>query len=472
MDITKMTGGETPPNTDRTPAVEYTAQVASPVVNGEAKLTIGENGLLINTTFDAAELPFTDMTSVSFSDYTVTIGTLDGNFVFSRMGAWTQPFYGALFDAYNEAVKKALFIKGLPLVTARAEYRFEEGGKVITGTAPAFVYVDCVCVLPSDTGARRIPLCFLTGMKKGDYELMFEISGDSYTLRKMGYDTDPFTAAVEKQLRAMREKTLTIVRELDASLTPAQATAITRQMPHGAAALIGQLNETAPSFFARLENKLRDSRAAESYKAFCELCDPSRIYIGFKKDETPDGSGGIAETPGGPAGGLTETIGAILGDSGGAADTAVDAYMLWFIVPSPDGKSCAVEFAGDKNDAAATFVYSFDCDFPTFARRLNMALEAINFKREVISLTDGELLKPEYSHYRMAVQRNAALKLVRASIIGRVIHNGSWRQKLTELWSGAAAKTSPEIKPERFCTSCGAVNQPGARFCGKCGAAQ
>ena len=470
MDLSSIIGGK-PPKKDDEPALEYSAQLTSPLISGAVKLVIGEAGLFITALFDAAELSYADMNALEFADYAVTIRTQDGSFMFSRMGNWSRPFYDALCRKYNKAVRQALFIEGSPIMTAHSEYQCIENSHTIGGAAPTMIYENCICVLPPDTGARRIPLCFLTGMDKGDYELSLKLSDDKYAFHRMGYDTDPFITAVEKQMRALREKTLATVRELDPSLSPAQASAVSKLMPHGAAAAMGRLNAVAPSFVSMLEAKLSGSRAAISYNTFKALCDPARIYVGFKESapfSSESEGGGLAEALSGLAG-----VANLFGALAGGGETAVkDPYMLWLIVPSPDGNACAVEFAGDQDDAAATFVYRFDGDFDSFARKLNMALEAISFKREVIQLSDAELMKPKYAHYRMAVQRNVALQLVRAGFVGRVIHSGAWQRKLEELWgAGSAAKTPPEAPSSgRFCTSCGAVIQPDVRFCGQCGA--
>ena len=468
MDLSSLTGGKQP-QSDKTPAHEYTAQVESPVINGEVKLVMDADGLRMTALFDTADITFIDMSALEFADYTVLIQTADGSFAFSRMGKWAQPFYGALCDAYNKAVMKALFLKGEPILTARGEYMYGENGHTCNGVAPMMIYEDCLCVLPPDMGARRIPLCFLTGMDKGDFELTLRLAEDKYTFRKLGYNTEPFVNTVEKRLRALRDKTLATVRELDTSLSTQQASAISRLIPEGAAAAMGQLAAAAPSFVSMLEARLAAGRAAESYKAFQELCDPKQIYIGFKKNAATDNesdSGGIMDNLSGLLGGL------LGGDQATELGTVRDPYMLWMIAPSPSGSACAVEFAGDVDDAAATFIYRFDGDFDSFARQLNIALEAIGFKREVIRLTDEELRRSEYSHYLMATQRNAALQLIRSSFVGRVIHNGAWRQKLEELWSAPAAVTAnaEADSPKQFCTFCGEKLQQDVRFCGQCGA--
>jgi hypothetical protein len=146
------------------------------------------------------------------------------------------------------------------------------------------------------------------------------------------------------------------------------------------------------------------------------------------------------------------------------------------IAPSPDGQYAAVEFA---EADSATFVYRTGGNFTAFARQINRALEAIDWRREVIRLTDAELRKPENADCYMAAKRTAALQFVRANFAGRVIHSSpeAWKRKLTEMWSGTQAapaesvpaQTKPPQTGAKFCGGCGAAIAPGVKFCGGCG---
>jgi hypothetical protein len=452
MDISSLTGGGVAgPTPEPEPAFEYTAQAASPFVSGEVKLAIGERALSFTALFGAAEIPFAGVNALLLADYAVTVRADSGDHVFSRMGNWCQPFYDALVDAYNKAVLRALFVSGDPVLTAKGSYRYEEveagGNRIATyGAAPVQVYENSVTCLPPDLGARRVPLCFVVGLDPGDYELTLRLgTGESYTFAKLGYDTASFAAAVEKQIRALRKKSLAAVKELDSALTVTQASQLAGLMPEGAAAPIGQLAGIAPSFAAALESKIAETRAAESYAVFRELGDPAQIYVGFRKNElSAEGAdgGGLLSVLGGAlsGGGLGEALSGLLGGepvaAGEEAELPVpDPYLLWLIAPSPDGRFAVVEFA---EADSATIVYRTGGDFHAFARQLNRALEAIDFKREVIRLTDEELRKPENADYYMAAKRTAALQFVRAHFAGRVIHSNpeAWKRNLLAYFGG------------------------------------
>jgi hypothetical protein len=423
MDLSSIQDGNAPEQEEK-PTIEYSAQATSPIANGEAKLTIGENSFIAATLFDTVELAFAEINTLSFSDYLVTVEADSGTYVFSRMGQWAQSFYDALCDAYSKALLRSLFIKGEPIVTARGDYSYTEKGIDYLGTAAVHVYENNVTALPSDLSARRVPLCFVTGMNKGDYELTLSLdTGESYSYRKLGYATTTLTSAVEKQIRALRERSLLAAKEIEPSLSTVEASQIAKLMPQGAALRFGQIAEISPSFVTALEKKLANTRAAEYYEAFKELSDPMQIHIGFRKNETAAKQTSADDDAPAPSLGPA---------SSPAPNPSPDPYLLWLIAPSPDGQYAAVEFA---EADSATFVYRTGGNFSDFARQLNRALEAIDFKREVIRMSDEEIRRPENADYYMASKRTVSLQLVRSSFVARIVHTSleAWKRKLTEI---------------------------------------
>jgi len=446
--------------TEKTPAVEYSATAASSLINGEVKLSISERGLLIAAILDATELPFVEINELRFENYNVVVVADCGAFVFTRMGQWAERFYGELCAAYNEAVLRSLFIKGKPLVTAKGDYHYLEGGAGSSGQAPFFAYDNCVALLPPNLGARRIPLCFMHALDKGNFTLTLSLdTQESYTLAKLGYDTDPFEKCLEAQLRSLQEKAIILAKEIDPGLSSVQSTQIAKLTLEGKAAPLGALLAIAPSFVEALELEIAKTRAAEYYQAFKELCSPEGIWIGFRNnpaaaDSEGEPEGGLAGMFGGAGGNPLAALGGAggnplaalgglaqasdageLSDSGDASESEPepDKYLFFFIVPSPDGKFATIEFS---EADSATFVYRTNNDFESFAQQLNRALEAISFKREVIRLSDEELAQPGNADYFMAAKRTASLQFVRGHFVGRAIHASptAWKKKLLELW--------------------------------------
>lgn len=382
--------------------MDYSAQASSPLVNGDVKLMIDQDGLTVSGLFDVIDLPFADVTKLSLDGYVVTLETDAGVFALSRLGNWCQPFYDALCDAYNQAVLRALFVGGVPVLAGRGDYRFGEAGAALSGVAPVQVYEDCVVTLPPSLDARRVPLCFVTGLQQGDFQVTLGLDdGETYTYAKLGYDTEPFVQAISAGIRALRDKSLAMATEVDPSLTPAQGSQIAQLLPAGVAAPMGRLMAAAPSFGAALEARIAAGPAAQSYPVLAQMTDAASVWVGIKPGDT------------------------------------TDDYLLWLIAPSSDKQFAVVEFA---QDDAATFVYRTGGDFDGFAGRLNRALEAIAFHREAIWMTDDDLALAKNAAYRMAVRRTAALQFVRANYVGRAIHSGdqAWQAKLAQLMGGQA----------------------------------
>jgi hypothetical protein len=457
------------------PSVQYTAQATSPIVNGDVKLTVDKDAFIATGVLDAAELSYAIVNSIEFEDYVVTVKTDEGDYVFSRMGNEAQPFYDTLCEAYNNAVLRAFFVSGSPAVKAAGDYRFTEEGAAPSGSkAPVYVYENCIVSLPPNFNARRIPLCFVSGFEKSSLELTLKLNtGENYTFAKMGYETDPFTDALEKNMRTLREKTIETVKDIDPTLNVAQTSQITKLIPEGASAQMGQLASTAPSFAAAVEAKIAQTRAADTYNAFKELCDPAQIWVGFKKNDAPFEEKKKSSVTSAITGAISGVASAL---DGGSSDEEKDPYLFWMVAPSPDGQYAAVEFAVQEGESAATFVYRTNGDFPKAAAQLNRALEATSFKREVIRLSEEELRKPENADYYMAAKRTASLQYIRTNFVGRVIHSNpeTWKNKLTEMWGGSTQPKASGEQPtaasqNKFCNNCGAKLQPGVKFCGDCG---
>jgi len=89
---------------------------------------------------------------------------------------------------------------------------------------------------------------------------------------------------------------------------------------------------------------------------------------------------------------------------------------------------CAVELFTEEN--TATYLYRFTESKEQFLLNLDEAMEAVGINREIIYLSQEQL--NERPLYRMAVERSAAVSFLRSKAIGRLIHNESHEQRLSE----------------------------------------
>jgi len=415
--------------------MEYKASVTSPLISGEVTINMKNTGFSVSSMLDTAEIFFYDINAVRTADYKVFVLTDSGKFIFEKMGQWCEPFYQTLRDAYQAEMRKALFISSTPVVTLRGEFTFIEKSKgldeeddkpVYAGTADIEVYDNAICFLTGDTNSRRVPLCFLNDIKKESYgwfEFILD-NGDRYSCSKLGYETAPFEKAISDGLKSLREKSSELIKEIEPNLNTMQLNQISKKMIEGAAASISTLTEIAPELVAGIEKHIAaGSRIADTFDSLKSNSDSSKMYVGIKKE--------YAVVSGQSSAGLNEMTAA---DAETAADAVTEAetLMFWLIAPSPKGNICAVEFVGGDDSAAATFIYKFNGDFENFAVNLNYALEAIEFKRNVIRIPASELRKPDNAHYALAVKVNSSLNFVRECFQDRIIHSSpeSWEEKL------------------------------------------
>jgi len=371
---------------------EYAAQVESASLTGEVTLSIDQAGLNINSLFQPGFIAFADIVAISRPDYRVIIVTDSDRFTVSQLGSQRDGFYLALTEAFNAKVRQALFVAPPPSLRATGDFAYGEAGAEVQGQATVELYDDCLALLPPDDRARRVPLVFANGLRVEPFGLTIGLDGgDWYRVGRLGRDADALAAGVKQQLVAHRQRSVEAVRQLDGSVTAQQAAAIAARMPPGVAVPVGELMALAPSYVAAIEAHIADSRAAQTYAWFKTVCQPSDICVGWKK----------------------------------APADSEQSDIWWLIAPSATASVAAVEWvlAEEETDAAATYFYTVVGERADFVRRLNRAMEAIDFHRQVVSLPADQLSRPEYDYYAMAVKRTAALRFMRDNLAGRVIHS-------------------------------------------------
>ena len=464
-----------------TPKTEFEGFVDCPLFSEEAKLTLDKEGLLIAARFDQLPVPYGEIAAFSLADNRVEIQTAACTVTASRMGQNAEWLYQKLYRAYNDAVLEALLVEGKHDFEAQGAYMAEENGKTRQGPAILRLYEDCLCLLPPDEHARRVPLCFLTGMEKSGYALTLTLStGERYTLQKLGRELDNLERLLTAGLRSLRERTLVWHKELAPGLGSMQGAVAAKLMPLGTAAMLTKLSAAAPPLSAALEERIGDSRMAQTYPWLRDLCGGQGLYVGAlpppkKQEEGQPAMAGPAAMPGLPTMPPQQSAEPTTEQPEGPEKPKP---ILWAIAPDRERRVAAVELALADDEAAATYLYRVDDEWEPFAHIIDRALEAAHFQREAILLPDEELNAPAHLAQAMLVRRTPALALLRSHFAGRAIHSSPdrWRRDI-EKYRTAAPRPTPQSAPTpattpKFCTNCGATLTPDAKFCGQCGSPQ
>lgn len=452
---------------------EFEGFVECPLFSEEAKITVEPDGLLIAARFDQLPISYGEIRAFALADSRVELQTAAGTVAFPRMGQNAQWLYEKLYTAYNQAVGKALLVEGNPGFEARGDYSAEENGMTRQGHGVIRLYEDCLLLLPPDENARRIPLCFLTGMEKCSFSLALSLStGERYTLRGLGRELDNLERLLTGNLRALRERTMAFHKELAPNLSSMQAAMAAKLMPLGRLAELKELSSAAPPLASALEDKIKESRMAQTYPWLYDLCGGAGLAVGvLPPPKEPED----AQTTPAVTSGMTPTqMETPTEQPAGEAEPEEPKPILWVIAPDRERRVAAVELALADDEAAATYLYRAEGAWEPFARQIGRALEATGFRREVILLPEEALNTPEHLEEAMLVKRTPALGLLRSRFAGRAIHSspGRWKADIEKCRAAILGGDPPmeSTQQAKFCTNCGAKLTLDVKFCGQCGA--
>lgn len=443
----------------RPPLAEFEGYAECSLFLEDVKISLTENEVVISALFDHLILPYSEITSFTFENNRVSVQTEELSVCFSRMGQQAEWLYDKLSVAYNDAVLKALKVSGECLFEADASFALKENGAELSENGKIHLYEDCICLLPSNENARRIPLCFVKSMKKGDYSVTLILSErEQYTISKMGRELDYFEHLFVQSMRKLQDKTAAWHRELAPNLRTLQLSASAKLMPYSTAASLKELMQSAPELAKALQAEIKRSRIAKTFPWLKALSVDDSLAIGAKPAPLKEEG---EELP-------AEEV----SDESAETETKEEPTpILWVAAPDKEKRIVAVELALADNESAATYLYRISGEWKDFSMQIDRALEATSFERELITISEEKLCLPEKAQVRILIRRTPSLQLLRKCFMGKAIHSSQERWiKDIKKHSEKEPKTKGDVITEnRFCTNCGSKLNGGMRFCGQCG---
>ena len=177
-----------------------------------AELAVEKEGLRLGSRF----LDYADVAKLCPLNHRVLVDTLAGESIeISMLGFSYDGFWEELTRCYGERSLEALFVAEEQLMLCEGEY--ELPGE--TGRAAVALYPDSVCILPATCRALRVPLCYTKEIALTGYRIQITmVSGASYAVGKMGYDTKPFFERLSKAADATKKERAELLAA--APLTP------------------------------------------------------------------------------------------------------------------------------------------------------------------------------------------------------------------------------------------------------------
>lgn len=160
----------------------------------EARASIeGESVVFAEEGLGSSAVSFADIMDLRLLNYRLHIHLRDGEVVVSKLGHQTEEFFEKLWQAYAAMSERSLFVESALVMSCEGDYSYDEPEAQAASIAKLTLYRDCLCIVPHDAGARRVPLCFSDEPAREGFALSLQLdTGERYRIARLGGNTDPF----------------------------------------------------------------------------------------------------------------------------------------------------------------------------------------------------------------------------------------------------------------------------------------
>ena len=198
----------------------YACVVSLPDGEFEAQAVIAEDAIILQgASGQRGIVPFVDIMDMRLLNYHLHLSLHDCETVISQLGYQTEEFFEKLWQAYAAKSRESLFISSDFIMDCEGDYSYEEPGIQRSSIAKLELYSDCLCIIPHDVGARRVPLCFATLPVREGFALSLQLdTGETYRIARLGGKTDPFFTRLVNSRAASIARWQASHRELEGNL--------------------------------------------------------------------------------------------------------------------------------------------------------------------------------------------------------------------------------------------------------------
>ena len=184
-----------------------------------AKCAIGRESLGITAGKMIWNINYADLKDFRLINYHLFLMTSSGEMKLSELGRDTESFFEKLWSAYMSRSMEALFAEGTSLYNGEGDYAFTEQHVSQHGIAKVELLPDALCLCPHDHFARRIPLCFALEPVEENFGITLTLdTGDTYTIRRIGRDTQTVLEKMCKLRKEVSKKWQQAHQDLDSHL--------------------------------------------------------------------------------------------------------------------------------------------------------------------------------------------------------------------------------------------------------------
>jgi len=380
------------------------------IESGQAKFVLDEEKLSIfSESGKATSLPLRDVSDFFVEDYKIHLLLPNGGkVIIAQLGYQYEDFVRILTNLRHEIIQKELLLKeGIRKSGFEGEYDYQSEGKRHHGKTKVEICDTGLILKPEQGDLIRIPYSEIREISEKDYKIFITTQATSLELSLFGEKFNSLSSELKQALAELSLRTQELLKEFLPELDPLTVKKAAELLKDGKAVSKTELDKVSPKIWSELEKELNKIDILESYNYLKSLSKTEEVFIGIKRD--------------------------LMGDLTGE--------YIWFLMPisSQKGENFFVMEAGSTIEGGGKATYLFKMpageDTGSLVQKFNSCMLAINFRREPIYLKDEDLEKPDYSKYKIAVNKIPELKLLRQLFAGRVIHTSpeNWKENINKL---------------------------------------
>jgi hypothetical protein len=369
-----------------------------------------------------------DMSSIDEGEFRISVQLRSGDsLMLFNIGRGFEDFARELFRSANELeLRDLLMDEKLLKQGVKCDYALTNAGlKRELGKCEARLYQTAMVIMPEHGGLYRARFVDVVSTEVKDYRLSVLMeNGDILEFAKLGRELDPLRKGILENAADLSEQVQRMIKDAYPGADAGGVVAAARLMKEGRPAGKRELEGACPGLWQGLEGKVASSGISQEYAHLAELARKDGVRIGMKR--------------------------ALHAEN---VEKAEDYVFVLAPIYSDDvskgGNALAFEASSGEDEGRATYFFRIwsRVDYPKgtleemdrgagdFVTSLASGLNAINFRREPVYLSEEKLFAPEYVRYRYAIIRIPQLRLLREHFIGRVMHTSpeQWKEDVTAL---------------------------------------
>lgn len=427
------------------------------VGDGDCRVALADKGLEMAPQPGAAFfLDYCDIDRVRAAGWQLDLTVYDGRrYLLYFAGAYYGQLVADFARLRNQQLIRNLLMLDVNLqkdFEAAFDYQDSEGQRRTDESSRVLLYQNSLVVVPAREDLFNLAYADVESISFDDQAYALTIQGDlgeRLVLSRMGRRFEEFQGVLEELIDAMYRRSQSALRQLLPDFDDGLLFDLARVLRQGKATPKAALDVIDPGLWPALEQVVvADERRRAAFDHLTQLSQPQFVYLGIRggappeeKDEaTPsEAEESEAETA------TTESAEVPVGEAPKLAkaeealEKATPPATFWFLVAFPDRRALAYEVTSEADHA--TYFYRLPSDQPEaverYVRMASRAMQALNFRREVINAPEEEIISGKLSRYRVAWRKLPYLRRLRADFLGRAIHNATWEQQVVKLLATA-----------------------------------